>query len=60
VNLATFTLQVLGPEPEEGSGLSDSDKRVLANLPAVVEAVEEDMSDLLPEGYSVRIEEWSE
>lgn len=61
-NLATYTLQVFGPESEpaeEGSAYrwSESDKRVLANLPAMVEAVEEDLTALLPEGYTATITE---
>lgn len=41
-----------------GPILTDEDKRVLSNLPAMLEAVEEDLSDLLPEGYYARIKEW--
>lgn len=72
--LTTYTLQVLGPgqrlyrsgwkmkDPIDGLGmfaLTDSDKRVLSNLPAMIEAAEEDFSDLLPEGYTVKIREWN-
>lgn len=52
--LATFTLQIVGYEPRP-----DSDKRVLANLPAMIESIEEDFTDLLPEGYTVKIREWN-
>ena len=61
-NLATFTLQIFSPEyvpAEEGSAYrwSESDARVLANLPAMLEAVEEDLTALLPEGYRCIIKE---
>jgi len=63
-NLATYNLQVFGPESEpaeEGSAYNwgESDARVLSNLPAMLEAVEEDLTSLLPEGYTVKITEWS-
>lgn len=65
MTLATYNIQILGPEEqpaEEGSAFrwSQEDKRVLSNLPAMLEAVEEDLSELLPEGYSARITEWNE
>lgn len=61
-NLATYTLQVFGPEQEpaeEGSAYrwGEQDKRVLSNLPAMLEAVEEDLTLLLPEGYRAIITE---
>jgi len=64
MTLATYTLQVLGPESEpaeEGSAYrwDEQDKRVLSNLPAMLEAVEEDLTSLLPEGYQAKIKEWS-
>jgi hypothetical protein len=60
-NLACYTLNVYGPESEpaeEGSAYrwGDKDKRLLANLPAMIEAIEEDFTDLLPEGYTAKIE----
>ena len=60
-NLACYTLNVYGPESEpaeEGSAYrwGDTDKRLLANLPAMIEAIEEDLTDLLPEGYTAKIE----
>jgi len=63
-NLATYNLQVFGPEDEpaeEGSAYrwGEQDKRVLADLPAMLEAVEEDLTDLLPDGYQAVIKEWS-
>jgi len=59
-NIATFNIQVFSPEPEEEAPrLTDTDKRVLADLPAMLEAVEEDLENLLPEDYKVRISEWN-
>jgi hypothetical protein len=60
-NLACYTLNIYGPESEpaeEGSAYrwGKSDNRLLANLPAYVESWQEDMSDILPEGYTVKIE----
>lgn len=61
--IATYTIQVLSPDlvTHPGAGgspyrWSESDKRVLANLPAMIESIEEDFTDLLPEGYSVKLE----
>lgn len=64
-NLACYTLNIYGPESEpaeEGSAYrwSESDARVKANLPAMLEAVEEDLSALLPEGYRAEIKEWDD
>ncbi len=64
-NIATYTIQVFSPEPETYRGfkakevedLKRTDKRVLANLPAMLEAVEEDLTNLLPEGYRAIIKE---
>ena len=61
-NLWAGTINVYGPEQvpsEEGSAYrwAEQDKRVLANLPAMLEAVEEDLTALLPEGYRCIIKE---
>lgn len=60
--IATYNVQVFSePVPaEEGSAdqWALEDKRVLANLPAMLEAVEEDLTKLLPPGYSAVIKEW--
>lgn len=61
--IATHTLQVFGPTDvpaEEGSAdvWLKEDQRVLANLPAILEAAEEDITKLLPEGYRCIINEW--
>lgn len=63
-NLAKFDLNIYGPESEpaqEGSAYrwAESDKRLLSNLPAMLEAVEEDLTALLPKGYTAVIREWS-
>lgn len=58
-SLVTFTLQVFSPETDESTMISNgTEKRVLADLPAMLESVEEDLEDLLPEGFQVRITEW--
>ena len=59
MNLATYTLQIFGPVEDgrqHGPNVSAASKRVLANLPAMLESVEEDFTDMLPEGYTVKIE----
>ena len=60
--LARYVLSVRSPEvvpAEEGSAYrwALSDQRVLANLPAMIEAAEEDLQKLMPDGYSVTIRE---
>jgi len=35
----------------------ERDARLLANLPAVMESVEEDVTDLLPDGYVAEVVE---
>lgn len=63
--IATYTIQVFGPESvpaEEGSSdvWMKEDQRVLSNLPAMLEAAEEDLTKLLPDGYRAIIKDWSE
>jgi hypothetical protein len=59
-NIATFNVQIFSPEQEQDRPTwSELDKRVLADLPAMLEAVEEDLENLLPENYKVRITEWN-
>jgi hypothetical protein len=53
--VATYTLEILDWEGE--TQRKDVENRMLANLPAMLEAVEEDLSNLLPEGYSAKIKE---
>lgn len=57
-NIATYRLEILAPDIPPGASPFygvDEDKRVLSNLPAMLEAVEEDLTDLLPDGYRVII-----
>jgi hypothetical protein len=64
VNLATYNLQIFTP-PVRTLGeaevylLDATDRRVLADLPAMLESVEERLVKLLPEGYEARITEWN-
>ena len=63
--LARYVLSIRSPEvvpAEEGSAYrwDLSDQRLLANLPAMIEAAEEDLQGLLPEGYQVKISAWAE
>lgn len=60
-SLATFNLQVFSPEPEEDApSLNDAEKRLLADLPAMIDQVQEEMQTRLPTGFRVRITEWSD
>lgn len=59
-NLARYTIDIYSPEvvPEEASSEYQwalSDNRVLADLPAVMEAVAEMIAEILPVGYTVDI-----
>lgn len=58
--LTTYNLQVLAPatDYEDVRRHTDTDKRILADLPAMLENVEEQLEALLPDGYQVRITEW--
>lgn len=63
-NIATYNLQVFSPEvdPAEETSMyrwSESDKRVLSDLPAMLELIEEQLEGILPDGYQVRITEWN-
>jgi len=53
VVLQTYTLELLGPL----NHALESEARI-AN--AFLHEIEENLTDLLPEGYSVRIREWDE
>jgi hypothetical protein len=58
-NIATYNLQVLSPYPDlTAPSLNESEKRVLADLPAILELAQEELSDRLPTGFRVRIAEW--
>lgn len=59
-NLASYRVDIQSPEiveAQEGSAYTweMSDQRLLANLPAMMEAVEENLQDLMPEGYTVSV-----
>lgn len=60
----TYTLQILVEDPpaEEGSAvkLEMREQRMRANLPAMLEQTEENLTDLLPEGFSAKITRWDE
>jgi hypothetical protein len=61
--MQTYTLQILRPEEtpaEEGSafGLEQQEKRLAANLPAMLEDLLENLNDVLPEGFAARLLEW--
>ena len=61
-NIATYRLEILGPDSPPGASPFhnvQNDRRILANVPAMLEAVEEDLTDLLPEGYRAVIKEES-
>ncbi len=65
LNLASYRVDIFSPEvveAQEGSAFTweMSDQRLLANLPAMMESMEEDLQNLLPDGYSVRITPWKE
>ena len=60
--LARYVLSIRSPEvvpAEEGSAYKWdlSDQRLLANLPAMIEAAQENLQDLMPEGYTVTLSE---
>ena len=52
----TYSLQIIGPLVFQ----VELWKRLEANLPAMIEAVEEDLTDLLPDEYRARIVAWDE
>lgn len=58
--IATYTLRLLSEDVPAEEGSADrwyrADQRVLADFPAMLEEVQENLDDLLPEGYSVEIE----
>lgn len=59
--LATYTLQLIGPKDEIPPDWRGNIVRVRSVLnPALLRETEENLTDLLPEGYSVRIKEWDE
>lgn len=62
LNLASYRVDIFSPEvveAQEGSAYTweMSDQRLLANLPAMMEMVEENLQTLMPEGYRVEVRE---
>lgn len=62
--LTTYTLRVLLPpipyeEREHVHSATEQDKRVLADLPSMLEQIEEQLEEMMPDGYQVRITEWN-
>ncbi len=55
--LASFTLRVVSPTERVTDALDRLDAGVLMNLAHFIVETEENLTDLLPEGYSVRIRE---
>lgn len=55
--IATYNIQILDQGVADDPFVLVKD-RLLSNLPAMLEAVEEDLNDLLPQGYTARITEW--
>ena len=58
--LATYVLQVLGPEPHEVDGVWRPYDLAREPFSWWLRETEENLTDLLPEGFSVRIREWNE
>lgn len=48
-----YTLEIQSPSTDYGA----DDTRVRAALPNLLEAIEEDLTDLLPEGWTAQIQE---
>ncbi|HSE44543.1 MAG TPA: hypothetical protein VLA89_04355 [Gemmatimonadales bacterium] len=53
---ATYELRVLMPEGYR-VGREDDCTKTVANLPGMVKEIEENLTDLLPEGWEARIRE---
>lgn len=60
--IATYLIQVMSPVGESVSDLDieQREKRVLADLPSIAEEVEENVTDMLPEGFEARVTSWDE
>ena len=58
VVLARYTIEIIAPDdPPITWNHRVTTPRVVANLPAMLETIEEDLTDLLPPGYRVAIKE---
>ena len=54
--LARYLVEVISDDIQgDASDFELRDARVMADLPARLEEIEENLTDLLPEGYSARI-----
>lgn len=60
MTIAAYTVQLIKDGATGLEPLDERDKRVLADMPAYLEELEENLTDLLPEGYSVTIKEWND
>ena len=56
VTFETYSLQVIGPLVFD----ADVWKRLEANLPAMLESLEERLTELMPDEYRARIVAWNE
>lgn len=54
--VAAYEVEIVADEDTS----HDDDARMKANLPAVMESVEEDLTDRLPEGYRALVMNWGE
>lgn len=57
--LATYTLQLFGPKPT-ALWRGPIATTAVGIGPTLLRETEENLTDLLPEGYSVRIKEWDD
>lgn len=57
MTLQTFVIEIRGPMPELPHQLFALRARL---FPGLIDETEENLSDLLPPGFSARIREWDE
>ena len=60
VVLQTYVLQLLGPSPQRAGWQGSLQSTATGIGPRLLRETEENLTDLLPDGYSVRIKEWDE
>lgn len=56
--IARYTLAIISQEVvdvKDGADWELREARVMADMPARLEEIEENLSDMLPEGYSARV-----
>ena len=58
VVLQTYTLQLIGPSPQRAGWQGPLQSTATGIGPRLLRETEENLTDLLPAGYSVKIEEW--